>query len=494
MKGYRFTTFEDSLFIKLLLAIVLLFVAYQLAILCVYGIRPFQFIIASAFFIVILSYFFWKRAVLLILLWVILSGAVRKWLLPEISDIIYFYGHAILSGVYLRYFRERLLIRSELFIKHPINGFLLIFVIYGLVCVINPNLSNVAVGLLGFMVYFYFIPLAYIIPYVFDTKEMLIKYLKIFVSISLPFLILGVVQYFSPLDHPINSYVYETDIYDIALSGSRPRVTSTFSFVSGFPVYLNVLILTLLYLLSIRNNSFIFTLYLYVLIVLSALCLLMTGARGPTTYTLIGSVLFLVLGGVVNIQLIKKSIFKIILVGLLIFLFFQFTFVGQSALESFTTRVTSSSDIIPRLRHTYLAPFQFFKFAGFYGFGIGTTYQGSVALGHNPMELLEVVPGGFEEEQGRVMLEIGVFGYILVYLIRILLIKFFWDLSKRLSDPTLKLFCLSCLLFQVPFALGVANLIFDHTTNVFYWYIIGFLFLLPKLDSEKLSYVKKEKE
>lgn len=471
-------------FLRIFLILGLLFIVYQVSMLSVHGTQGVQFGIITILSLFLVSFLFWKKAILFFIFWVLISGAVRKWLLPGSSDIVYLYGYAILGGIYVRYFKERFETHSRLFIAHPVNVYILFLFIWGLACMLNPQLPNPLVGILGLVIYFYFIPLAFILPYAFDTKEQLLKFLRIFAFASIPFLVLGVIQFFSPIDHPINIYVGEISIEDIALAGNKPRVTSTFSYISGFSGYLSLLIILVVYLLSIKTRQLLIAILLYLIFAFSVLCLLMTGSRGPTAFALLGGLIYLLLGGIFNLHTFKRALPALIISAAILFALVNFTSIGKSVLESFMTRASSSEDIVPRLLNTYIAPFRFFKEAGVFGLGIGRTYQGSVALGNNPFALWDVV-GGYEEEQGRIVVEIGFVGYVLTFFVRILLVLYFWKLYRKLNDENLRLLALASMVFLLPFSIGVANLVFDHTSNILYWYVVGFLFLLPKLDEQR---------
>lgn len=476
---------RGSLISKILLFGILLFVAYQLAVLSVYGVNTSTFVIVSFLFLILLAYFFWKKALILFILWILLAGAVRKWILPQVSDVVFLFGHAILAGAYIRYFKEKFTERSELFIRHPINTFLAFLVLWGFACAINPQLPNILVGILGLVIHFYFIPLLYVLPYALNDKQQLIRLLKIFVLVSIPIIGLGIVQFFLPPEHILNIYAGEGTDFEVALVGGHARVTSTFSYISGYAVYLGFLVLITVYLLSIRRSSLFFTIILYFVLSFSTLSLLMTGSRGPAAFTIGGAVLYLFISGIFSLNFLRKSYVPLLIGIVFVYLFFNFTPLGKSVTNAFMARASDPEDIIPRIEETYTAPFDFFKYAGVYGFGIGTTYQGATALGHDPGTYVRKIGiKGIEQEPGRIMLEVGLVGFILIYLVRILFVKYFWDLYRKLRDPELRHFALACLLFIFPFALGIPNLVFDHTSSIFYWYTIGFFFVLQKLDKQ----------
>ena len=464
--------------------IAVLIVAYMLGILSVQGLEPKTFGTLTVLVIITFSYIFWKKALILIVFWVMFSGVFRKWIIPEASEVIYFFNHAILTGVYIRYFLDQAKNQKPIFLKHNAGVLILFLLSWSIACVFNPELSSIPVGLLGLIVYFYYIPLIFIIPKVFQDKKEIIKLLKLVVGFSFPILILGIIQFYSPVDHPINSYVAEAGI---ALIGEYPRITSTFSYISGYATFLIALVLILLYLISLKDSSFKYNIFLYIVFVLCVLNILMTGSRTALFYSAFCVVMYLFLTGSLEFKLMKRFIPRIILALALIFLIFNFTSYGKKVVNAFMTRVVYEEQL-ERVIDLYKRPFDFIKIAGFYGYGLGTTYQGSIALGHNPHPYyLEEVTGGYEDEPERVMLEVGLVGFIMVYLLRLFYIYDFWGLFRKLKDIDLRNLSLILLLFQIQFVCGVNMLIFNHTSNLLYWYFIGFMFVLPQIDNKDLA-------
>ena len=498
VKNYNPVLQKDRPLTKVLLWFLLIIAVNIISLFSVYRSSRILFVIISFSFIVLLSYLFWKKAILIFLIWVTVSGAVRKWLLHDFSDVVFLFNHILLAGIYIRYSVEQLKNRSPLFIKHPLNIFLSVFFLWGLACAFNPMLPNFYVGLLGLIVHYYFIPLIAIVPCVFNTKDELIKVLKIYASFSLPLLILGLVQFFSPVYSPINAYILTDSgglpsgagiFGGIATVGGHARITSTFSFISGYTTYLNFLAVILVYLLEQKGSSIRFTVLLYLLLVLNIINFFMTGSRGPTGFCIFGIMLYVFFSGMVTLSTFKKFFLRFFFAALLVFSFIAFTSIGQEIIHAFTSRATGHEDLIPRIIRNYTAPFDFFKTAGLYGFGIGTTYQGSVALGYNRLLLMKIT-GGFEDEPGRLVIELGLVGFIIIFITRFILLAYFFSLYKKLKDESLKHLALAGLVFQLPYAIGINNLVFDYTSQIFYWFAAGLLFLLPKLDQQILEHRK----
>lgn len=467
--------------------VAILVVAYMFGILSVHGIEPKVFGTLAVLIIVTFSYIFWRKAIILIVFWVMFSGIFRKWIIPEASEIIYFFGHAILTGVYIRYFLDQAKNQKPIFLKHNAGVLIMFLLFWSIACIFNPELSNIPVGLLGLVVYFYYIPLIFIIPKIFQDKKEIIKLLKLVVVFSFPMLVLGIVQFYSPVDHPINIYVSEAGI---ALVGEYPRITSTFSYIAGYATFLIMLVLILLYLMSLKDTTFKYNIFLYFVFALCALNILMTGSRMALYYSVFCVVMYLFLTGSLQFKLMRRFLPRIILALALIFLIFNFTGFGRKIVDAFMTRIVYEEQV-ERVMDLYKRPFAFIEIAGLYGYGLGTTYQGSIALGHNPHPYyLEEVTGGYEDEPERVMLEVGLVGFIMIYLLRLFYIYNFWGLFRKLKDIDLKNLSLILLLFQIQFISGVNMLVFNHTSNLLYWYFIGFMFALPRLDNPEL--VKEE--
>lgn len=494
MKGtiFTFSTIrERSPFNKIILWIPLLIIAYMLSMFSVQGFSSRYLAISLILVVLLMSYIFWRKAILWLFIWVIFSGAVRKWILPQISDLVFFLNHVILTGVYIGYFAEKLKTKSPLIVKHRVNVFMTFLFFWGLASVFNPRLPSIYIGLLGLMIHFYYIPMIFIIPEIFETKEQLINCFKTFILVSIPSLILGVIQFLSPLDSPINQYVTETDVVPM---GNFPRIASTFPFISGYVSYLNILILLVICLLSFRRFP-LKTIYFYYLIVgFGVLNLFMTGSRSGMSFTILSVLLYMFISGSFNPVNIRRYFFRVFFAGLAL-ISLALSPLGRNAVDAFMSRFESSDEITTRVSDIYNIPLKYFAESGFYGFGIGSTYQGSYAL----IRILNIstrewaMPMDFEEEPLRILLEVGLAGFIMVYVLRFLFVKYFWDLYRKLKDEELKNIALICALYVLPIFINVHKLVFDQTAHVFYWFVIGLLFLLPKLDQQIVVSEKAKK-
>jgi len=108
--------------------------------------------------IIYLSSLNWRRAVKAVLVISVLEGAIRKWLLPEASDLIYFLKDIVLVTVYINYFALLKNSRNFRLKNNFINSLILILAGWCIFQVLNPSLGSPVVGLFGLRGYLFYIP------------------------------------------------------------------------------------------------------------------------------------------------------------------------------------------------------------------------------------------------------------------------------------------------------------------------------------------------
>ncbi len=138
----------------------------------------------------------WKLGIKTLLVVVIVEGAVRKWFMPSATEMIYFYKDLLMLATLAGYFRKRgktpFLIKRHL---KTISLILGIFTLYALASMGLPGGPHPVIGLLGFKAYCLYIPLAFLTPRAFPSKEELLRFLKWYLLIVLPVAVIGVMQF-----------------------------------------------------------------------------------------------------------------------------------------------------------------------------------------------------------------------------------------------------------------------------------------------------------
>lgn len=425
----------------------------------------------------------WRTAVQVAMIALVLEGAVRKWLLLEAQDLIYFVKDVILLAAYAGFVAERRRIHVPIPRAPMLYLTLAAGALFGALEVFNPQLPNFLVGLLGFKAYFWYLPLLFVVPAVFPSDGALARFLTRYLLLSVPVGLLAVAQFFSPATSPLNSYARASREASSAVtfgSSEFVRVTGTFSFISGYAAYLTAIVMLALAVLATTRWRFRRNLKVYLALAAAILGMLMTGSRGPI---LVVGALFPVYW-LLTVGRERQSgrafgqlLAGVALVGALV------TLGGQDALEAFHGRAAGSGeDMLNRSLLPFTLPYSVLPDAGLLGYGIGATHQAATAVTHGivPFSWLE---GHFiEAASGRVMLELGPIGFLLVYMGRILLALFALRQVFRLRTPFHRSMAVACLLVFLAAIPG--DTVFDVTAGLLFWFFGGLLMSVIHLDRQ----------
>ncbi|WP_009634500.1 hypothetical protein [Synechocystis sp. PCC 7509] len=421
----------------------------------------------------------WRRSIYLLFIIVIIEGAIRKWIFPQFSELIYFLKDFILVGIYINYY-----ILSNSDKKYPIknwgiNSLTFITVAWCVFQAFNPSLGSPLVGIFGLRGYIFYIPLMWMIPSMFSSEKKLYNFLRLHTFFMIPVGILGFLQFFSPASSILNAYANDEAISRATFGNTgAARITGTFSFLSGYSVYLIVcfgLLITFLSLKQSRLWLWIFVSELFLVCVNS----FMTGYR----VVIFAAVLFLFLyfsaklvtQPTNTLRLAKKFLFPSLVVAIAAFIWFR------PAIDSFWFRVTSTDDVSARISGSLTQPFNFIQYKELDGFGTGATHQATPAL-RKVLKLPagEPIPVSFEPEPGKIALELGPIGFFLWYGLRIVLAIALWNGFLKLRRPFLRQLALTACLIQI---IHISNpLVFHHTFSIYFWFFSSFIWLLPKLE------------
>ncbi|MDB9313247.1 O-antigen polysaccharide polymerase Wzy [Spirulina sp. CS-785/01] len=433
------------------------------------------------FSIIYVSFRDWRQSVKLVFFVLVIDGALRKWLLPQASEFIYFLKDLILLGAYFRYY---IFPRGE--DRYPIqNNFINIFIIISagwcIFQAFNPNLGSPLVGLLGLKSYLFYIPLIWMMPRLFRSQQELYIFLRNHLFLLIPVGILGIVQFFSPINSPINQYIpgRNEPIATFGFAGTRNvRITGTFSYLNSYQGYLAACFGLLIPQLSIKQDQ-IWRILTYTEIFLTILNSFMTGSRTPV----IAEILFIL--GYFSIRALRQPEKTFLWLGRLL----PFLAVAASlsliafrpVVEAFWVRVSSNTDLAERIASGFIGPFSFLTYTGLDGFGAGATHAGAgslrLALG---LPWGTPLPVEVEPEMGRVALELGPIGFILWYGMRVAIIFALWRTFTRLKRLYLRDLALAG--FLIHGILFINQMVYHNSFGWYYWFYTGLVFLLPQLE------------
>jgi hypothetical protein len=428
----------------------------------------------------------WRLGLQAAMVLLVFEGAVRKWLFPGSQDLVYFAKDVLLLGTYLGYVRDRPRLRNYRPPSLPtFYGVLLLSAVLGLLEIFNPALPNLLVGVFGFKAYFLYVPLLFVVPAAFATDAELYRFLRRYALISIPVGLLAVLQFFSPSSSLLNTYARTNEEIDYVVtfgSSIYVRVTATFSFITGYTSYLLVSAILILCLLAAAGWKFRGQLLLVAALGFTALGMLMTGSRGPVLMVALLFPLYWWLavirerggGGAFGRLVIALTLIGVLLVS-----------TGREVLDAFIGRAAGVGDVRGRLTSPLLSPFVILPDAGLLGFGIGATHQTAAALAPSLMPYSWLHGLITEVESGRVMLEMGALGFVFIYLFRIYLIVYaFRQVMVLRTRFHRALATASCLVAIAAVPNGV---VFDVTSDLYYWFFAGVLLLVVRLDRQKAT-------
>jgi hypothetical protein len=428
----------------------------------------------------------WRWSVKGALVLVMLEGAIRKWIAPQASDLVYFLKDLVLLGAYLRYFVLEQSAHSSTTKFSELKVLLWIAAAIIFIQALNVRLNSTAVGLFGFKAYLWYVPLCFMAKDLFPSIEEMQIFLKWYLALAIPICFLGILQFFSPADSFLNTYVDSGQVQSTAMlvsdtMASRVRITGTFSYISGYTTYLFVCLALLMPMLVSNLSKLWFWLMLAALVLVIGNTF-MTGSRSPVVMGIVLIAGFLFFG-----QRGKKQKGRSVFIPLAVALVVSVAgsaFWFDEAIALFWERATNSDDTGERIYTAYVEPFLYLSDKDFevQGYGTGATHPGGIGVRsrmNEPPPAVEAPPA--EGEPVRVLLELGVFGFGLWYLIKFYLLWALWGIWKRAQHQFLKQ--LALMAFLAHFVQLSGQVVMNHTSGVFFWFLTGFIFLVPKLDA-----------
>ena len=423
----------------------------------------------------------WRTAVQAVMVLLVLEGAIRKWLVPGAQDLIYFAKDVLLVGVYAGFLRDR----GQLRVRQPaapvLYGALLFGALWGVLEIFNPALPNLLVGIFGFKAYFFYVPLVLVLPAAFPNDAALYHFLRRYALLAIPVGTLAVAQFFSPSSSLLNTYARSGEDAYIATFGSSAyvRVTATFSFITGYTAYLIATAILILALLGASRWKFKGQLLLFGAMGMTVLGMLMTGSRAPVLILVLLLPVYWWLG-VIRERSSGATFGRLVIAMALLAWVLATT--NPQAISAFRGRAAGVGDVSGRISSPLLSPYLLLPEAGLLGYGIGATHQTAATLAPSVIPYAWLHGLLVEVETGRVMVELGPIGFLLVYFVRIYLA--FFSLRQVLALRTRFHRALATASFLFFLSAIPGGVVFDPTSNLYYWFFAGLLLLAMRLDRE----------
>lgn len=447
----------------------------------------------------------WRRGLYLFLFWMVFEDLIRKY--SGNATAMFFVKDVVALMMYLSMFaacrRQRLATFHPRFAK-----WLLVFIALGLIQMFNPNTPSFLYGLLGFKLYFFYVPLMFAgYAYLRSDKD-LRTFLYLNAWISLVVGALGIVQSIVGLDflnpsqlapdlQVLGKLIRESPLTHVAV----PRPTSVFVSDGRFAQFL-----TLMYLLGFgaigysllrkRMKPFLLLVSIGVTIVAA----LMTGSRS-TFVALMANSAILVAASVWGISArerrslkMGRAIRRVALAGAVALTLAVFIFPAEtSARWTFYMETLSPASSASELGYrAWEYPFEnaasaFEQPNWIFGNGTGTA---SLGVQYVSQAIDQERPKfGAESGYGQLILELGVIGPFLWLIWTGALFWESWAIVRNLRHTAL--FPLGFVFFWfLIYVLGISvfygMVVYqNYFMNAYTWLFIGMLFRLPRLASEE---------
>lgn len=406
----------------------------------------------------------------------IYDGALRKWFFQGGERFIFILKDgmivASLALALLVHYKKRLIHFPKL-VWIPFAAYM----IYVVLEAFNPKLPNFWVALWGIKSHLLYGSLILIVPAVSGGLRQLFDGLgSVFPWLVVPVCLIAMVQNYSPEYGLINIAVRGNDEMSWPLTNNRVRSSGTFSFITGFTWFLQAAILTGLFML-VRQQKSSCTLIVSLLFLFIALPT--NGSR--SVIIIVAVTIVMMLASFILAKQLDRSVFLKYVAMLGVFITISYVVIDNAW-----------AGLIDRFLYSYLTPgdsaryytaftnaFEFFELAGWFGFGTGSTSQAApflVGSVERHSWLPAVIRGyGFEEESGRLVIELGIFGWIisLAFRLSIFACALFMVLKGRTAESR------GAAILALPtMALGIyvgSGIFAPPIGAAFYWFCVALL-------------------
>lgn len=428
----------------------------------------------------------WRTTIIAMFVWLLLEGAVRKWIFPQYQAPILLLKDAGFLAAYIGYLlaaKHRVPEEDKVKILSLSACFL---TVYCVLEVLNPHLPTPLLAVYGLKNYLMYIPLIFILPEMIRTRQDLNRMIFWICALSIPICLLALYQFTQPGTSWVNKYVSHEAGQEVnaSLFGEqgegefrygRARTSSTFSYIGGFTTFL-LLIMPLCgaLLLASRERS------RETMVVIGALLFAIgatftTGSRTPVFAVIaVAPVMTMIAGskGLLPLGAAMRIAAAAALIGAVGYWLFA------DAAEAFLYRTQNTDSVFVRFLSPVVDTIGAYQTSPLFGLGIGSNSNAAPTLGGADQYWLQ--GNYFELETARVMQDLGLGGFVLVYFMKVYVI---FMVIRYLNWSRSKLFIalqMAILAFVIPHL--VLFTINNPTGGVLYWGVVGLSIAVHRLE------------
>src|SRR5579864_5957923 len=444
----------------------------------------------------------WRSGLYIFLVWILFEDLARKFLGNNMA--IYFAKDALLLIIYVCFIAAyRRKNRDLETFRPPFLRVLQIFVWYGALQVFNPASTSIFYGLLGFKLYFYYVPLLFVGYAMINSETDLRTFLNINLGLMLIIALLGIAQsivgprFLNP-ESMADDIRLLSETYRVTAAGARIyRPTSVFVSTGRFADLLIVawlLVFGFSGYLPLRERRG--RLFAFLALAVTAAACVMCMSRGVFMWSIIGAVVgaLAFLWGAPwrygealrTIRALQRAALGIGLALVVLLFAYPDAFLGRLAVYSETLDPRSStSELVHRGRdyplQNFLGAFDYSRWP--YGYGIGTLSLG----GQYVSRFFRVRPpvDNLESGLGTIVVEMGILGLILWITMTGAIMFSAWNVVRGLKGspwfPIAFMIFLYASFLLLPMTFITIDNYQDFISNTYLWLLLGILFRLPKL-------------
>jgi hypothetical protein len=458
------------------------------------------FAVGSVFIINILNN--WRNGVYFFFTWLLFEDLARKYLGNNMA--VYFAKDVLVAVVYLSFFIAVRRKKTIKIVRPPFFVAVMLLVWFGIMQMFNPASSTIVYGLLGVKLFFWYIPLYFVGYALFNSEADLRRFFRVNAWLALIITGLGVVQsitgpsFLNPA-RPAEEIRELSTLYRVSPITGLISYRAPSVFVSAGR-YTNYLLIAWVLMLAFtgylllrhrrgRNIAFISLAVVYAAILLS-------GSRGVFLWTA-GAALIIAVAFVWGapwrqrevlrvFRTVQRAALAIALAVVALFFVFPDALFARLAIYSETlTPGSANSELQSRtwdypLRN-FLAAFNYDRWP--YGYGIGTSSLGVQYVA----KIFHGAPMGIGVESGfgALVVEMGIGGLVLWFIMSIAILVSAWRVVKKLKGspwfPIAFTIFLYAFVLLLPMTFTSMQAYEDFVINAYFWTLLGILFRLPSL-------------
>lgn len=409
-----------------------------------------------------------KNLFYLFFIYLVLEGALRKWLLPSFSSELFLVKDLLLIGAVFGFVGKLIVHRNSLQPVFTKNETLLLWVWVLFFLAYIPISGFSLTTIIGLRYYLIMLPVMLILPHVISDLDDLNRLSRRYLWLALVISLLGIVQFYSPPNSLVNRYAWDKAAMAVAMMGNKARITGTFSYISPYAVYLQAMFLVALAQFTMTERGKV-RILLGVVAALLFINIVMTGSRAPFLISAILAVPFL-FSSLKDMATRRGQFITIFAAFLVIGLFF---FQFGNVFSMLTERNTMAKDSSGRITGALLTPVITLRDVDLVGAGLGSTFMG-VRETSDSKET-----ASFDEVNAdRIGVEVGVFGYLFVLFFKLVFLAKSWLLYWRAADRTIKNWALVVLGYQVSLLWSIP--VYNSVAAAFYFASLGLYVFLRK--------------